>query len=473
VIVVCQKCRTRFQLDESRLSPKGVRVRCSRCKHAFFVAPRATDDQTLHGLAAEAAASGRAGRRKPGPTVDLPGPGETDAELSRSLAAASAADEPEADWQFNIDPPGGELGDAGDATPPPAEIPDSEPTESDAVESFFEFDGLDDPGPESGEGTPVRAAKGPKATATGDADEAPASAPAPKTPIAPENEVDFEDLGNPDGWDFGLPGGAGGAAPAPKAAAPKVAAPAPAAARRRAEPAPRAERSTARAARPTDAPTPLPAIVHAAAWLLAAALFVFGVRGALAPLPAALPAETLSVGSLELAGLRVRHVENLWAGPLVVLSGELRTPGAGPAAGGRAPRVELTDAQGAALAVGPTWFGRATSEQSLRESEPEALARAQIDSARALALRGLGPNERVEVQAVIPELPAGAVGFRLEAGPPPPSAAPAASGASGDAAADGESAREAVPPDAAPDGATEPPSASSTDALPEAASEPP
>jgi predicted Zn finger-like uncharacterized protein len=468
VVVVCQKCRTRFQLDESRLSPKGVRVRCSRCKHAFFVAPRATDDQTLHGLAAEAAASGRAARRKPGPAVDLPGPGQTDAELSRSLAAASSADEPEADWQFNIDPPGGELGESADATPPPAEITDSEPTESD--ESFFEFDGLDDPGPESGEGTPVRAAKAPKGKAAAQADEEREAAPPPKSPIAPESEVDFEDLGNPDGWDFGLAAGAGPAAPVPKAPAP-----APAAARRRAEPAPRAERPAGHATRPTHAPTPLPAFVHAAAWLLAAALFAFGVRGALAPLPVAAPAQTLSVGSLELAGLRVRHVENLWAGPLVVLSGELRNPGAAPAPGGGAARVQVTDAQGAALEVGPTWFGRAASEQSLRESEPEALVRAQTDSARALARQGLGPNEGVEVQAVIPKLPPEAVGFRLEAGTPPlapPSAAPAALGGSGDAAADGDSAGDAGPPGAPPD-AAEPPSASPTGALPQAGSEPP
>ena len=39
MVVVCEKCDTRFHLDDTRVPAKGARVRCSRCKHAFFVQP--------------------------------------------------------------------------------------------------------------------------------------------------------------------------------------------------------------------------------------------------------------------------------------------------------------------------------------------------------------------------------------------------------------------------------------------------
>lgn len=37
MIVVCEKCETRFKLDPSRIGRKGAKVRCSRCKHRFHV----------------------------------------------------------------------------------------------------------------------------------------------------------------------------------------------------------------------------------------------------------------------------------------------------------------------------------------------------------------------------------------------------------------------------------------------------
>lgn len=39
MIVTCASCLTKFNLDDSRVSPDGVKVRCSRCKHVFYVAP--------------------------------------------------------------------------------------------------------------------------------------------------------------------------------------------------------------------------------------------------------------------------------------------------------------------------------------------------------------------------------------------------------------------------------------------------
>ena len=39
MIVTCEQCATQFHLDDAKVPPGGVRVRCSRCKHAFFIEP--------------------------------------------------------------------------------------------------------------------------------------------------------------------------------------------------------------------------------------------------------------------------------------------------------------------------------------------------------------------------------------------------------------------------------------------------
>jgi predicted Zn finger-like uncharacterized protein len=39
MVITCEKCQTRFELDETRVPPKGARVRCSRCQHRFHVKP--------------------------------------------------------------------------------------------------------------------------------------------------------------------------------------------------------------------------------------------------------------------------------------------------------------------------------------------------------------------------------------------------------------------------------------------------
>ena len=39
MIVTCASCLTKFNLDDSRIPVKGVKVRCSRCKHVFYVVP--------------------------------------------------------------------------------------------------------------------------------------------------------------------------------------------------------------------------------------------------------------------------------------------------------------------------------------------------------------------------------------------------------------------------------------------------
>ncbi len=39
MIITCASCLTKFNLDDSRIPEEGVKVRCSRCKHVFYVVP--------------------------------------------------------------------------------------------------------------------------------------------------------------------------------------------------------------------------------------------------------------------------------------------------------------------------------------------------------------------------------------------------------------------------------------------------
>jgi predicted Zn finger-like uncharacterized protein len=45
MIVQCEKCRSKFRLDDSIIKPDGSKVRCTLCKHVFTVFP--SEDQAL------------------------------------------------------------------------------------------------------------------------------------------------------------------------------------------------------------------------------------------------------------------------------------------------------------------------------------------------------------------------------------------------------------------------------------------
>ena len=47
MIVTCASCLTKFNLDEAKIPARGAKVRCSRCKHVFFVAPPATPKEEI------------------------------------------------------------------------------------------------------------------------------------------------------------------------------------------------------------------------------------------------------------------------------------------------------------------------------------------------------------------------------------------------------------------------------------------
>ena len=37
MIIKCEQCQTKFRLDDSKVTDKGVKVRCAKCKHVFTV----------------------------------------------------------------------------------------------------------------------------------------------------------------------------------------------------------------------------------------------------------------------------------------------------------------------------------------------------------------------------------------------------------------------------------------------------
>lgn len=43
MIIQCEQCRTKFKLDDEKVSEKGVKVRCAKCKHVFTVRKEADD----------------------------------------------------------------------------------------------------------------------------------------------------------------------------------------------------------------------------------------------------------------------------------------------------------------------------------------------------------------------------------------------------------------------------------------------
>ncbi len=55
MIIQCEKCQTRFRLDDSRVKEKGVKVRCTKCKNVFRVQKDVSGEESLAPLfAAEA-----------------------------------------------------------------------------------------------------------------------------------------------------------------------------------------------------------------------------------------------------------------------------------------------------------------------------------------------------------------------------------------------------------------------------------
>jgi predicted Zn finger-like uncharacterized protein len=170
LIITCAECATQFQLDEARVPETGIRVRCSVCKHAFFVGhPDALDDEATDPVArvvhevlyAEPGAV-------PEPTADL--------ETPDGLAGPSPyPDEGGGEsWEFSD---GGRLSDSG-ARDPRDRFEESFEAARDAVDDLL--------------GSPWQAPETPPVFLGGGVVEAPLEVTAPSTGFersAPVDEI--------------------------------------------------------------------------------------------------------------------------------------------------------------------------------------------------------------------------------------------------------------------------------------------
>lgn len=458
MVIACEHCNTRFQLDDARVPEAGVRVRCSRCKHSFFVAPPGGDDEALHAVAAEAAVS--AAPSVPTSTEDLPPPS---AEAGAQAGArARPGGDVEEDWQFNLpgdqdteeqssagfaasassglaapsEPAGGSAGESAAPPPPNAPLPNSafESSAGDASPGLVdEGPGVPGPGDSASEVAPddsdlrdqlfgddedgsVGDASEPAADADaapgddqlfghsdqdlgGDADDLGMAADAAAAaPAAASEETGLEDLGSPEEWDFLGDTPRPVEAPSAPLAQPK---------------APEQEAAEPEPAVVYRAPQEAPAWaawVNAAGWVACAALLLAGVLGAWSASPGAAfrSAPTAEIGPLRVQDLRAVVVENVHAGPVWVFRGTLVNPGNETARAEVVPRLTLLDSDGDV--VGNAWFGSALADEALRERKPTEVAPRVASSRRSLAA-----GESIELAAIVEQLPPDAVSWQVDA----------------------------------------------------------
>lgn len=473
MIVTCQECSTSFQLDDARIPASGARVRCSRCKHAFFLPnPSASQSEAVHAVV-EQVVQGKLGGT-PEPTRDL-GPG---ARTERSAAAGVRSEPEEEDWQFSQ-----EIRVAGDdehdeervevevaVGTPSAGRADSFDLTGDFGRGFDPETLTQEEPPQAGSGRADKARKaGPaKAFASAaepakaahpapardessfgsiddfssliededlsiDLDAPPRPSPPPRPPARPAargavaSSGAAEDLGDPESWD--IVGGEGARRATSRVAAlvrPKSSPGKPSAdAASRpggldlfadAELPPvrdEVDEASARGA------VPWAAVGRLAGWAvtLASVAVVFGslvrpewARRGTEP-------QRLEIGPFVAETARVGWLESSRSGLLLVFEGELRNTGSTPLR--PIPlQLSLLDPSGERLADPPIEAGMPLDAFTLREASPQQLVAERDEAVARWLAAPLSPGEvrRFTAVATVSELPAAAHRVALEAG---------------------------------------------------------
>lgn len=472
MIIRCEQCDTRFQLDDARIPEQGARVRCSLCKNAFFVRrPETSEEDAVHAAAAEAAATHGASALSPAWDLDeAPEPPSTQESQAEPLEpVAEPPEEEESDWEFEAPVPGGpteadldtaargEPARSAAPEPPPAaaESPAPTPAEDETAVFSAALDGHSGgifADQEEAPPTPAAATVAPEACEADVAppvgeDEAEASASLDAAPDSyydldepeeletdPEREeiealesdeaVELGALGDPSSWDLegeleaagALGGGSGDDGWTWEAdASPQTTV---------------AEQGLAMATltgglgslgserRGFSVP-----LAQWTGWGAVLALVAVGLlalaqspSSAIDPVSSA-PLPAITVAGLEIDGLEARPLDNLNVGPLWVVSGRARNPGSGERVLGTALHVQALGADGQplaeALAVPRIAAGL------LHESLPAELSAAAPAGVQRLAHTTLAPGESLVFDAVLGSLPPDAVGLSVKAGPVP------------------------------------------------------
>lgn len=476
MVITCEQCETRFRLDDARIPDAGVRVRCSRCKHAFFVKP-ATDSGGLpieRGVA-EALAQDAA---------DLPLE-VGDMTVSQPNAAARAKNgetdagrDSESDWEFNHDPAPSHDAAMAEAQDMVDEL--LAPGGEDEYEAPSDFFGADDDGDDV-EGD-IDALLGTDADSLlgGDADsdallgtdvdngsllgtdpdsdsllgtEADSDAlPQPTTPPQVETRTPLEaaveesveapvtesiaddepqpeergvdpladlaaedELGSPDEWNFFDEDAAAGDHATDGVAIGRIAL-VPAGSVEALAPSTQDEM-------PAFEPDPSPVRIWMAraatvsGWVATAGLCAAMLTGGLGQtaLPAA-ATETRAAG-LELIGMQARAIDNQAAGRVVVIEGSFRASQGVTRGPGARFAVQLLAADGSVLVEDAATLGPALAPMALRRTPPQALRATLHAAGEAAAWQSVRRGAAWPFHAVVDELPAGASRFAIVAVP--------------------------------------------------------
>lgn len=439
-------------------------MRCSRCKHAFFLPHPAHDQASVIEAVVEDAIEHES-VAPPGSTQDLRMlPHSDPAGAGAAPAAAADLDFPddEDDWEFNEDPPpcddsddldgadeprdsgdpegvsSGEFGrnpeesgsidlahdqflsDSGEAGMndlKPAEISTNDLTTSSMCIDTAQPAGVPElekaPQPESG-------LKGVREDAFGSVDDFSSLMESedhePATAVAEGDDGNNED---PENWDFlgdQTPPMSSGLSPAPQPTGNRVG--------------DKIELVQGRTG-PEDSDVQgewlelesdrrvgaMARIASALAWvafsgLLSAGVYL-GVTGSFDP-GVSTPA-FVSIGPMRAANVRGQWLETARAGTLYLVVGDLVNPGTEARALGQAVRVSLLGEDGGELDLPPAFAGRDVEFDALRQTSIEDLRVNQRLTALALATREIGPGRSARFAAAFVSLPEEASHFQLQA----------------------------------------------------------
>jgi predicted Zn finger-like uncharacterized protein len=113
MIITCEECTTRFKLDDARIPAKGAKVRCSKCKHAFFVKPPTSAGDPVENAVSQAISADEADPQEASQSgtqrldsQDAAGDSASPLRTPDDQSAQSAIDDyEESDWEFNTDEP--------------------------------------------------------------------------------------------------------------------------------------------------------------------------------------------------------------------------------------------------------------------------------------------------------------------------------------------------------------------------------
>ena len=431
MIVTCEQCTTQFKLDDAKVPEGGARVRCSRCKHAFFIQPPGQeDDMQAAGLAQEALEAAR----------DSAPPRVSD---------APPAEEGESDWEFNDDP-------GPDFDPEPAEGPADFAAARAAVDDLLGEGDLDPVAPPLDEPLPpperIELAA-PEPAPVPPPDPAPVlpispivepapPAPPPELP-APErasptrNDLEAEldgaveetesGLGSPEEWDFFEQETAPtGTRVARVPLVPRWKLQQEEALRDQAdggvsglEAASNAEIDPGLGREPGRTARVLRQAAHAVGWCVTLALLGLGIREiAMPPIGAAARADAGEAASQQLGALRAEEVRGRWVervagGPLYVVSGRVRNATSSPVEVGSLG-VRLLDSAGRPLEGAAQPLSLPFARVELREADAGSRTAAAVHGAETLANLRLMPAVASGFEAVFEALPEAAARFRLE-----------------------------------------------------------